>query len=77
MQVIINVNPDEALALIQVLEHDIMHRDLSQRVIEEVERYRHEWARRELLLNGKVNASHLPATYMVLTASNREGSSYE
>jgi hypothetical protein len=27
----------------------------------------------ELLLNGKVNASELPITYMVLAASNREG----
>lgn len=27
----------------------------------------------ELLLNGRVNASHLPTTYMVLAASNREG----
>jgi hypothetical protein len=27
----------------------------------------------ELLLNGKVNASQLPITYMVLAASNREG----
>lgn len=44
MDINIKLNPDEALALIQVLEHDILHRDLSQRVIGEIEHVRHEWA---------------------------------
>lgn len=44
MKVILDLNPDEALALIQVLEKDILFRDLTDRVIDDIERYRHEWA---------------------------------
>jgi hypothetical protein len=44
MQVKIELNPDECLALIQVLERDILFRDLSERVITDLERARHEWA---------------------------------
>jgi hypothetical protein len=44
MKVELELNPDEALALIQVLERDIFFRDLSERVINDLERARHEWA---------------------------------
>ena len=44
MQVTLEVNPDEALALIQVLERDILFRDLTERLILDVEKARHEWA---------------------------------
>lgn len=45
MKIVLDLNPDEALALIQICEHDIWHPDVAQYVINEVERYRHEWAR--------------------------------
>ena len=44
MKVILDLNPDECLALIQVLERDILFRDLSERIIDDVDRHRHEWA---------------------------------
>ena len=44
MKILLDLNPDEALALIQVLERDILFRDLSSRVIDDLERARHEWA---------------------------------
>ncbi len=44
MKIVLDLNPDECLALIQVLERDIIFRDLSTRVIDDLERHRHEWA---------------------------------
>lgn len=44
MQVKLELNPDECLALIQVLERDILFRDLTDRIINDLERVRHEWA---------------------------------
>jgi len=44
MKIEIEVNPDEALALIQILERDIMFPEVSSRVILDVEKARHEWA---------------------------------
>ncbi len=44
MKAILELNPDEMLALIQVLERDIIFRDLTSRVIEDLDRCRHEWA---------------------------------
>jgi len=44
MNIKLNLNPDEALALIQILERDIWFPEVSSRVIMDVEKARHEWA---------------------------------
>ena len=44
MQIKLELNPDEALALIQVLERDILFPEVSSYVISETEKTRHEWA---------------------------------
>ena len=44
MQVKLELNPDECLALIQVLERDLLFRDLTSRIIMDLEKVRHEWA---------------------------------
>jgi hypothetical protein len=44
MQITLDLNPDEALALIQICERDIMFPEVATKVISECERYRHEWA---------------------------------
>ena len=44
MKVILDLNPDECLALIQVLERDILFRDVTSRVIDDIDRHRRDWA---------------------------------
>lgn len=44
MKVELELNPDECLALIQVLEKDILFRDLSSRLIKDLEKARRQWA---------------------------------
>ena len=44
MKIELELNPDEALALIQVLERDILFPEVSQYAISQTEKARHEWA---------------------------------
>jgi len=44
MKIEFELNPDEALALIQICERDIMFPEVSGYVISETEKARHEWA---------------------------------
>ena len=47
MKIELNLNPDEALALIQICEHDIFFPEVARYVIDACERHRHEWAREQ------------------------------
>ena len=44
MKIELNLNPDEALALIQICERDILFPEVSKLVIDKTEQARHEWA---------------------------------
>lgn len=44
MKIELDLNADEALALIQICERDILFPEVSTYVIDRVEKYRHEWA---------------------------------
>jgi len=44
MKIVLELNPDEALALIQICERDILFPEVSTLVIDRTEKARHEWA---------------------------------
>jgi hypothetical protein len=64
MKIKLELNPDEALALIQVLERDILFPEVSSYVISQTEKARHEWA------NNVRNLAYLRAGEYVLESSN-------
>ena len=63
MKIELEVNPDEALALIQVLERDILFPEVSSYVISQTEKARHEWA------NNVRNLAYLRAGKYMLESS--------